>query len=452
MSLFYTLNTGASGLAVSGLGLSVIGDNIANLNSFGFKRSRASFADVLPNSLSTLGGVRKMGGGATTSNVSTMFDQGMLAGTGSALDMAITGQGFFQVADGNQNYYTRDGSFALDNSEFLVTSGGLRVQGYQATNGVIGNTIGDIQVETGAFPPQQTSEITIDAVFGTSVDFDPALVAQDYEAIMGSLDGITNDLNTVSDLADFSTSLTVYDSMGRPHDVVVNFEQISENAPPGGTDWVYSVVIDGGETDVAGAQPGMALQIESGTLSFDQFGALTNHVADPPLAGWTWPGADPFSPVMDFGFDAVAGTSDGSLLVGGEEPGVSSVTSIAQDGFTVGDLTSMVVESDGSIIGYYTNGETRALGQVGVVTFAAEGGLDRAGSNLFKATVASGDPAMGVAGSGSRGDVNGYALERSNVDLEDEFVSMIQTQRSYQANAGVVRTADETLQELVNLV
>jgi flagellar hook protein FlgE len=452
MSLFNTLNTGASGLSASGLGLSVIGDNIANLNSFGFKRTRASFADVFPSSVGTLGGVKKMGNGATTSNVSTMFEQGMLSGTGSALDVALTGQGFFQVGDGQQNYYTRDGSFTLDNSDYLVTAGGLRVQGYQATNGVIGNTVGDIQLDTGAFPPQASSEITIDAVFGTSVDFDPALPTQDYEAIMGSLDGITNDLNTASDLADFSTSLTVYDSMGRPHDVVVNFEQISENPAPGGTDWVYSVVIDGGETDVAGALPGMALQIESGTLSFDQFGELTNQVADPSLAGWTWPGADPFSPAIDFGFDAITGLSDGSLLVGGEDPGLSSVTAISQDGFSVGSLTSLVVDPDGTVRGQYTNGEERALGQVGIATFGAEGGLERLGSNLFQATLASGDPAMGAAGSGSRGSVNGYALERSNVDLEDEFVAMIQTQRSYQANAGVVRTADETLQELVNLV
>ena len=307
---------------------------------------------------------------------------------------------------------------------------------------VVAAAVGDDEAEAAFVGAESPDDLIADRRVGP----------KDYEAIMASLDGITNDLNTASDLADFSTSLTVYDSMGRPHDVVMNFEQISENAPPGGTDWVYSVVIDGGDTDVPGALPGMALQIESGTLSFDQFGALTNHVADPPLAGWTWPGADPFSPTLDFGFDAIAGTSDGSLLVGGEDPGLSSVTSLAQDGYTVGNLTSMVVDADGTIHGYYTNGEERALGQVGVATFSAEGGLDRVGGNLFKATLASGDPAMGIAGSGSRGEVSGYALERSNVDLEDEFVSMIQTQRSYQANAGVVRTADETLQELVNLV
>ncbi len=451
MSLFNTLNTGASGLSVSGLGLSVIGDNIANLNSFGFKRTRASFADAFPNLVGTLGGVKQIGRGATTSNVSTMFDQGMLAGTGSALDIAIGGQGFFQVGNGDQNFYTRDGSFTMDNDNYLVTAGGLNVQGYQATDGILGNTIGDIQLDMGPFAPKGTTEITMDAILSTSTTFDAALPQQDYEGIMGSLDGITNEMSTVSDMADFSTSLTVYDSMGRPHDVVVNFEQTALNAA-GGTEWVYSVVIDGGETDVPGAADGMALQIESGTLSFDVDGELIDHTANAPLAGWTWPGAAPFSPTMDFGFDPLTLTGDGSLRVAGEGEENSSVTAVSQDGFTVGNLTSLTVDPDGLIRGQYTNGEERSLGQVGVATFAAEGGLERIGGNLFRATLNSGDPAMGAAGSGSRGTLNGYALERSNVDLEDEFVAMIQTQRSYQANAGVIRTADETLQELVNLV
>ena len=425
----------------------MIGDNIANLNSYGFKRTRASFADVFPNSVGTLGGVKQLGRGSTASNISTMFEQGMLAGTGSALDMALTGQGFFQVADGNQNFYSRDGSFMMDNDNMLVTSGGLNVQGYQGVNGIIGNTVGDIELDIGPFAPQGTSVITIDAMLGTDPLFDPLLPTTPYSDL-APFDGITNDINTASDLADFSTSLTVYDSMGRPHDLVVNFEQVGE---AGGTEWIYSVIIDGGDTDVPGAVDGMALEIESGTLDFDTDGTLIAHTSS-PVGGWTWPGAAPFTAPIDFGFDPAALVSDGSMMIGGEDAGISSVTAISQDGFAVGNLTSLTVDPDGLIRGQYTNGEERHLGQVAVATFAAEGGLERMGSNLFRATLNSGDPAMGIAGSGSRGTVNGYALERSNVELEDEFVSMIQIQRSYQANAGVVRTADETLQELVNLV
>ena len=253
----------------------------------------------------------------------------------------------------------------------------------------------------------------------------------------------------------------MYDSLGRPHDVVLNFEQVAEDPVTQQTTWIYSAIVDAGETELPGGgsgTEGFALEIATGALEFNSSGDLITFApAAAPNAGWIWPGAAPFDPILDFGLDALGNATDGSLLAAGAMDdtmmtGRGATTSIQQDGFTVGDLVGVQVDPDGIVRGQYTNGQDRVLAQVGLATFSAEAGLDRIGGNLYRSTLVSGDPAMGVPGSGSRGTTSGYTLERSNVDLEDEFVNLIQMQRSYQANAGVVSTADETLQELVQLV
>jgi flagellar hook protein FlgE len=459
MSLFNTLNTGASGMTVSGASLAVIGDNIANLSTTSFKRGQANFADAFPNTIGTLAGVQKLGRGAVTGSMSTTFEQGMLMGSGSSLDVALTGPGFFQVADGPDNFYTRDGHFMLDKEGWLVNGQGLNVQGYGANDGMVGAVVGDVQLDMGAFPPQATETITLDAQLKPLEAFTPADI--DYQPIQPTLDGTQTTMEQASTDADYSTSITIYDSLGRPHDVVVNFEQIDADAAAGETTWIYSAVIDGGGTDLGGGVTGvdgMALEIATGALVFDQDGTLTSNVASPdPNAGWMWPAAQPYVFDWEIGLDTAGNPTDGSMMSVGsrqdddtEAGGV--VSSIQQDGFSVGDLVSLNVDPDGTIVGQYNNGEDRVMAQLAVATFSAQGGLERMGGNLYKANLTSGDPAIAAAGEGTRGSVSGYTLERSNVDLEHEFVSMIQSQRAYQANAGVIRTADETLQNLVNLV
>lgn len=440
MSLFSTLQTGASGLGASGQSLGVIGDNIANLNTVGFKRNRASFADMLPEQVAGLGGPAQMGRGVATVGIGSQFSQGSLQTTGSPLDIALSGGGFFQVqtADGN-SLYTRDGSFGLDEAGYVVTGTGLRVQGYNAVDGVISPVLGDLRLEDNPVPPSATSQVALDIVLDPSTSN-----GVDYGAFV--LDGASATIEEVSDAADFTTSITVYDSLGRQHDVVVNFEQDVTDPSV----WSYSVVIDGGETDVAGATAGAALEIGSGTLSFDTDGNLTSNTYT-AVGGWTWPGASAFDPEIALGLDSAGAPTEGSIINSGAGTG-NTLSSISQDGYPVGNLASLAVDPEGVIVGRFTNGEEISLGQVGVALFDAESGLERLGGNLYMATRASGDPALGRAGAGGRGDIVGYALERSNVDLEDEFVDMIRAQRSFQANAGVIRTADETLQELVNLV
>jgi flagellar hook protein FlgE len=446
MSLFNTLRTGASGLSVSGASLGVIGDNIANLNTTGYKRNRANFADMLPSGAFGMSGPQQMGRGAALNSISTQYSQGALQGSGSSLDIAISGQGFFQVNSGDESFYTRDGAFGLDVDGFMVTPGGYRLQGYGASDGVVSPVVGDLHIDQTPLPPQVTTEITLSMSFQPQKpDSTTGLYTSNLaNAQAAGLDGTGVDINTLTDNVGESTSVTIYDSLGQPHDAVVVFEQTAEDT------WSYSMVIDGGETDVPGAVDGAALEVMSGTMTFDTDGALTGVTQTVSGAAWSWPGAAPWTPSLDLGLDPVTGEkTDGAA---NNSATATTTNSVSQDGFAQGTLDNLMVDDEGQILGRYTNGEEIVLGQVAIATFDAEGGLERSGGNMYRATLASGDPALGAAGSGSRGGTVGYALERSNVDLEQEFVDMIQAQRSYQANAGVVTAADETLQALVQLV
>lgn len=430
MSLFSTLQTGASGMSTSSLGLGVIGDNIANLNTTGFKSGSASFADLIPQTIGGLAGPTQLGTGVIGNNVATYFSQGSIDGSSSAMDVAISGSGFFQVNDGQESYYTRDGSFFLDNDGYMVTASGLRVQGYQADGGVLSTIVSDIQLNNGPLPQVETSMVTADIELSPDNDTTAYLSAL-------ALDGNTELIEDVDALADFTTSVTIYDSLGQPHDVTLMFDQT------GADTWEYYAMIDGGEV---GLTDGMALALTSGSMTFDTDGNLDlASFTESVVTTATFGGAAPFEFHLDVG--QLAGMT-GSITAAGAE---SSLIGISQDGYSTGQLLSVAVQDDGTILGQYDNGEELVLGQLAIATFSSEAGLDRVGGNLFQANLASGEAALGVPGSGGRGTTLGYALEGSNVDLEAEFVAMIQTQRAYQANASVIQTADETLQELVNL-
>jgi len=436
MGLFDTLNSGATGLGAAGLGLAVIGDNIANLNTTAFKRSRTAFADMMPSTIGTLAGPGGVGRGVRTAAMVTEFETGSLKRTGSALDVAIGGAGWFQVNDGRQDMYTRDGSFRLDTDNYVVTSQGQRVQGFIAEDGVIGPLLGDLQIDPNRVPQKETSQINLAA---NLVDPDPsALTTNVLQGYAGSLDGNTVSINQLSAEADHSTSLTVYDSLGRPRDAVMIFEMTGQTGTV--TDWEYTVVVDGGEVDNGGTMgtDGMAFEIMSGSLEFDS-GDLTV-TQNAATTGWNWPGATDFAPALNL---------DEMTYAGGD---AFSVRAVSQDGYAVGDLVRLNIDAKGRISGQYTNGQEAVLGQFALATFKAESGLRRLGGNNFGASLESGEPAVSAAGTGTRGELTGYALEGSNVVLEDEFVNMIQVQRTYQANASVISTVDETLQALVNLV
>lgn len=450
MSLFDTMNAGASGMSASSTNLSVIGDNIANIGTVGYKATGATFADAFPNLVYGLGGPGQLGTGARLSDLAIDFGQGSVSASSSAIDVAILGDGFFQVSNGEQKYYSRDGSFHLDPDGFVLTSAGMNLQGFQAVDGTVTSTVGDLQVDTGGVPQQATGAVTLSATLSAEADF----ADEPFDAIRGAtpLDGTAAapTMDVLSQNADFSTSVTVYDSLGVAHDVTMFFER--DSATP--EQWNVYAVVDGSQVDTDGdgvgdGEPGAAFEIGTGTVSFDTDGNLVASSGITPTAGWTFPGSSPFAPDFDFGLDAAGNATDGALRLTGSE---SYVTTISQDGYAAGNLDSMRVDADGTLVGQYTNGQERDLGQLAIATFESNSGLDRVGGNLYRSSDASGDPALGAAGVGGRGATSGFALEGSNVELEDQFVHMIQAQRMYQANTSVISTADEALQTLIQLV
>jgi flagellar hook protein FlgE len=444
MSLFNTLGTGASGMGAASMGLAVIGDNIANVGTTGYKSSRAYFADVFPEFVGTGSGPAKLGRGAMLGGIGANFGQGALESTGGALDFAVSGAGFFPVRSNGETFYTRDGSFKLDKDGFVTTLGGGRVQGYQAQDGVLSTQVGDLQLDLSDVLPEPTSTIVMNA--NLTADVSDLLSTPPVVGGM-TFDGATVDIADATAAADFSTSVSIVDELGLTHEVTVLYEATA------GGDWDWTAVVDGGEVDTDGdglpnGTRGRAFEIASGTVSFTG-PTLSGFTQTNTTAAWNFTGAAAQSFTFDMGIDASGVPTSGSLTQVGQE---STVTAITHDGRRGGSVLDLEVASDGTINAVFDNGSRRAVGAVALAQFAAEGELERAGGNLFRSTWRSGEALLGTAGQSGLGSVVSRSLERSNTDLEGEFVAMIQAQRSYQANAGVIRAADETLQELVRLV
>jgi flagellar hook protein FlgE len=444
MSLFSTLRTGASGLGVASLDLSVIGDNIANIGTVGYKQSRATFADFMPQDVYGLGGKSQLGMGAATNHVDVLFGQGSIEPSGLASDMAINGNGLFIVADGNSRYYTRAGNFSEDDDGYL-NLGGLRLQGYNATDGNLSSVVGDLQIDHAAVPGQETSTITLQAQLDSAADFTTTPLAA--MAFYGTGAGGST-LADAASAADFATSVTMYDSLGSPHAATILFERT------GASTWSWHAVTDATQVyDATGAPvsttEGEGFEMANGTLTFDTDGNLTSVGTPTTATGWAFSGSAEPVLTFDFGLDAAGNVTDGALTTQGGE---SSVSAITQDGAATGNLNSWYVDTDGQVRGEYTNGDERVLGQVVLASFLATDGLQRVGQSMFAATAAAGQPVVGAPDSGGFGSVAGYALEKSNVELEDQFVLMISAQREYQANSKVISTAADTLSSLLQIV
>ena len=424
MSLFNTLNTGITGLGTNGLSLSVIGDNISNLNTVGYKGSTADFQDLI---LQQLGGGRgQLGQGAFTGKVSQVFGQGALENSANGTDLAIDGKGFFVVADAEgQQFFSRAGQFRLDTSGNLLNVAGLKLQGYEMlADGSLGSTVGDINIPTDPIPGTATENVVATANLSPdaveSVDPGPGSTVAEMNAA-----------------ASFTTSSVVYDSLGRAHDVTLAYFN------GGNGDWTFSAYVDAGE---AGGIPDEALEIASGTLDFDEDGNLDPLTSSTVSNSVTFDGAGAQTVVFDFGLTT---GQTGSLT---QYAGESSLYNIDPDGNGSGNLASFDISNEGVVTGIYSNGDTRELGQVVLANFRAESGLTRVGHNMYGATLESGAAIIGDADSGGRGVIHSYALEMSNVDLENQFVKMIQSQKGYQASARVVSSVDDLLQELMQIV
>jgi len=426
LSILNSLFTATSGLTAHGSAIGVIGDNIANTSTVGFKASRGEFRDVLGG---FGGNAKRLGAGVRMGGIQTSHTQGSLLATGRGFDLAVRGEGFFVVQGNNGGiegqFYTRNGQFGLDDEGYLVNSAGLRLQGYDITGaGGQSTVLSDLQIGANQSAPTPTSgvELVLNLESGAvapTAAFDPA-----------DPDGTSN----------FATSATVYDSLGTERQVQMFFRSA------GGGNWEWHAMVDGGELD--GGTPGVLTEIASGQLAFDPNGALQSETVVASSADFL--DAAPGQAIdFDFG-DAIA--DGGTGLAGTTQfAGPSTINGLLQDGNGFGSLVDVVVGEDGTIFGAFSNGERREVGRVALATFSSVDGLDRAGDQLFAETVQSGQALVDVAGSSGRGSIAAGSLEASNVDLGGELVTLIAYQRAFQANARTVTTSDELLAEISNL-
>jgi flagellar hook protein FlgE len=421
--------SGVSGLRAEGEALGVVGDNIANVNTVGFKAQRAVFQDVLGHSILAGTSSALPGSGVRMGDVQQLFTQGSLTNTGVSTDVALNGDGFL-VAGGTVdgitgNFYTRAGQLTIDNDGFLVNQQGLNIQGYLANaDGTLQASISDLAVPTASLSPFATTEMEVTA------NLDPRAAV------------LTFDILQPDTTSNFSTSISVFDSLGTSRTLDVYFN----NA--GGNLYNYTVVADGAE--LAGGTPGTDTIVGTGSLQFTTDGAL-NIATTPDLTVDFAGGATAGQIIqMNFGDDI---TNDGASGLGGttQFASDSAVSSQAQDGFASGEFSGLAIDGTGLVQGLYTNGQKIAIGRLAVAKFRSNDGLGRAGQNLWIETRDSGTAALGAAGAGGRASVSSGTLESSNVDLGEEFVGLIQHQRSFSANSKTNTTADEMLQELINI-
>jgi flagellar hook protein FlgE len=425
MTLFSALQTGVTGLGTNGLSMQVLGDNISNLNTVGFKGSRADFQDVLLQSIGTKG---QLGAGASTARISQNFGQGSLETSTMRSDLAIDGKGFFVLnnAEGNE-FYSRAGQFRLNNSGNLISMDGLKLQGYQTvSSGVLGTAVGDIEIATEAVPGAATSEVIITANLDASATAAATITSPPL------------DFATIANEATFTSSTVVYDSLGVSHDVTMAFYKTGTNT------WIQRAYVDAGE---AGGTPGVPQEISDATLNFTTAGALDPLTSTVTATAVTFEGAAGQTVAFDLG--ATAG--DSGVLTQFDTP-TSNVYDVDPDGNSSGDFVDFDISDDGTVSGIYSNGTTRVLAKVVLATFRAQGNLSREGHNLYAATRDSGEAVIGDADTGGRGSVHSFALEGSNIDLEREFVTLIKSQKGYQASARLVSSVDELLQELMQIV
>lgn len=425
MSILRSLYTGATGLGAHAEALGAVGDNIANVNTLGYRAQRARFEELVSNAV----GMGKLAGqGSRMAGIEAVFTQGALLATGVPTDVAIQGEGFL-VVNGSYNgitgdFYTRVGQFHLDADGVLVNPDDLAVQGYQAdASGAISQQIGNIQIPN-SLPPQWTQDVTMSLNLDASQSVGPAWSAANP-----------------SGTSNYSTSLTVYDSLGAAHTVTVYFRKASA------TSWEWHAMVDGGE--LTGGTAGVPTEVASGTLGFTTDGALDSEVttaSDFDFLGATQNQAIGF----DFG-DSI--TTDGGTGLAGTTAfaAPSTVNGLDQDGFAAGSVAGFSIDADGVITAAFSNGRTRTIAQLAIADFKNEQGLIGVGGSLYAATRVSGEALVGTAATGGRGAINAGALEASNVDLAREFVSLIAYQRGFQANARTVTTADEMMSDLVNL-
>ena len=472
MGLASSLFSGISGLSTLGNAMTVIGDNIANVNTVGFKGSRVTFQDVLSQTVATTAGTSQVGRGTALADITSSFSQGSFESTDSTTDLAIGGKGFFIVRDpGNveNKYYTRAGEFRFDKDGNLVNPAGYIVRGWKLDED--GDDVGsetDIQMSSFTSPPQESKQIQAIVNLDSDGDDNSTDLVTPDAALSIAWDG-TNSPSLDEGAYEYQTTLKVYDSLGSTHDIGIYFDKATT-----ASDYEFIVTCNPDE-DNRGGVSGTTWEglLARGLIHFN---AGSGTISDIDL--WQINPADGTSVaqaeatdltdgLFTFATDFISGsTMSIKLDFGSRYSGASwtnnalgttmfarasTTTFQSADGYGAGDLQSITVGTDGALTGQYSNGQVIPLFRVALAKFQNNQALFKVGGNLFRETRLSGDPITGKPGSGGLGSISPNSLEQSNVDIATEFVKMITTQRGFQANAKIITVTDQMLAELINL-
>ena len=460
-----SFNVALSGLNAAQKDLDVTSNNIANVNTTGFKESRAEFVDVYASSL-LASGKTKVGDGVLTSEVAQQFSQGSVQFTTNALDLAITGNGFFSTVptlDSSDVSYTRAGQFKLDDSNFIVNSAGNFLLGFPvnadgSSASVSLSTATPIQIPTSSGAPTETSEVDIRMNLPAGESF---------------ISGAPGNFDQTDPLTfNHSTSVTVYDSLGDSH--VMTYYFVKEDPTTTPNSWLMFSAVDGTMVNVQdpaapndaatelreggtvsgplapGGVRGARLEFSTaGDFQLQQPSAANGDIVTEPLGNVILAnGADPAQTIkIDFNLDTLGPNANEPTQFASN----FEVTALDQNGLAVGRLTGIEIDTDGLVLAKYSNGTATPLQRIGLVSFANDQGLTQIGGTSWKESISSGEPLAGEAGSGTYGTINSQELEQSNVNLTTELIDLISAQRNFQANSRALEVDNQLNQTILQI-
>ena len=458
-----SLYSGVSGLQNHQTRMDVIGNNISNVNTTGFKRGRVNFQDMISQQVAgaakpteELGGVnpKDVGLGMTISTIEQVFTQGNLQSTGVGTDVAIQGNGFFVVKNGEESFYTRNGVFGLDRDGTLVNpANGMRVQGWMAQelNGEqivqTAATPTDLVIPVGSKDPAKATE---NVLFACNLDKNTPEIQEGAGA---------NDVAKGT----WETSQKIYDSFGNAHQLTVSFRKV----PGVPNSWQATVNVDADNADFTQTRVGLGTTDgvqNTFIVNFDNYGQISSvtdsagNITNPDgeivlTTSFTVPeaNADENGNPYRQTFNINLGTIGSMKNTVTQSASRSTTKAYSQDGYTLGYLDNFKIDSSGTITGVYSNGTNRVIGQLALATFANDRGLEKAGDNTYVETNNSGQANIGESGVAGKGSLLAGALEMSNVDLSEQMTDMIVTQRGFQANSKTIQTADTLLETVLSL-
>ena len=425
MGILSSLYTGVSGMTAQGEALGVIGDNIANANTIGFKASRAEFQDIISKNLKGILGGNQIGRGVKIGAVNPILSQGNVDATEKVTDLAISGDGYFKVKGSDGDSFTRDGSFHFDREGYLVTNDNQKVQGFGTDEkGNILNKMTDIKFPRALIPAKATKEIKMDLNLDSRMEATKKF-----------------DIKDPYSTSHYSTGVEMYDSQGNKHLLSLFFNKTADRQ------WEYKGVVDGKE--VTGGEEGKLSEVCAGKLEFTVDGKLDSQQMTSANFNFKGGALQGQQIKLNFG-DAIK--DGGKGLEGTKQYGKNSdLISWHQDGAAAGTITSLSFNDEGILTAVYSNGQASDLAQIALAKFENPEALFKVGNNRLKESRDSGTASIGGPGAAGRGKLFAKSLERSTVDLATEFVNMIQNQRGFQANAKTITTTDELLNEVIQL-